>query len=129
MNIADCVSFVTNALWRGSISPEAIRLARNELRSRLARPGATVVVGSTRVHPLSGSQTSHQAWASDLSHEKESAQIVILTSQIADDNTRGNSSQSHQGGETGGVMFAKSNSTMKEKLVQIVLLYSPGDNE
>src|SRR6185369_2097079 len=57
-----------------------------------------------------------------LSHEKESAQIVVLTPQIADDNTRGNSSQPHQGGETGGVMFAKSDSTMKEKLVQIVLL-------
>jgi hypothetical protein len=57
-----------------------------------------------------------------LSHEKESAQIVVITPQMANDNTRGNSSQSHQGGETGGVMFAKANSTMKEKLVQIVLL-------
>jgi hypothetical protein len=56
-----------------------------------------------------------------LSHEKESAQIVVLTPQIADDNARGNSSQSHQGGETGGVMFAKANSPMKEKFVQIVL--------
>ena len=52
VNIADRVSCVTNALRRASISPEAIRLARNELRSRLARPGATVLVGSTRVHRI-----------------------------------------------------------------------------
>ena len=49
VNIADRVSCVTNALRRASISPEATRLARNELRSRLARPGATALVGSTRV--------------------------------------------------------------------------------
>src|SRR5207244_6795000 len=50
-----------------------------------------------------------------LSHEKESAQIVILTPQIADDNTRGSSRQSHQGGKTGGVMFAEANSPMRSE--------------
>ena len=57
-----------------------------------------------------------------LPHEKESPQIVVLTPQITDDNTRGNSGHSHQGGETGSVVFAKANSTMKEEFVKIVLL-------
>jgi hypothetical protein len=55
-----------------------------------------------------------------LSHKKESAQIVVLTAEVADYDTRGNSSQSHQGGKTGGVVFAEANSTTKEKFVQIV---------
>jgi hypothetical protein len=51
-----------------------------------------------------------------LSHEKEMAQIVILTAQIADDDTRRNSGQTHQRGETRGVVFAKANPPAKEKL-------------
>ena len=57
-----------------------------------------------------------------LAHEKEVAQIVVLTTQITDDDACGNPSQSHQGGETCGVVFAKTDATMKEKLFQIVFL-------
>src|SRR4030095_4192135 len=56
-----------------------------------------------------------------LSHEKEMAQIVILTAQISDDHARRNSCQSDQGSETGSVMVAKTNPPMKEKLFQIIL--------
>src|SRR5947208_2041327 len=59
---------------------------------------------------------------SSLSHEKESAQVVVLTPQIADDDARGDPGQSHESGETGGIVFAKASSAMKEKLVQIILL-------
>ena len=64
VNNADRASFATSALWRASICPECDVSSKNEFRSRLARPGATAVVGSTRVHPLSGSHTSHHACVS-----------------------------------------------------------------
>ena len=56
-----------------------------------------------------------------LAHENEMAQLVVLTAQIADNDTRGNSSQSHQSSEAGGVVPAKANAPMKQKLFQIVL--------
>src|SRR5262245_66260353 len=56
-----------------------------------------------------------------LSHEKEMSQIVMLTAQISDDHPRRNSCQSHQSSETGGVVFAKTGSPVKEKLFQVVL--------
>jgi hypothetical protein len=56
-----------------------------------------------------------------LAHEKEMAQIVVLTAQIADNDTRGHSSQSHQSSETGGVVSAKPDAPMKQKFLQIVL--------
>src|SRR4029077_4710388 len=56
-----------------------------------------------------------------LSHEKEMAQVIILAAQISDDDARRNSGQTHQSSEAGGVMFAKANPSMKEKLFQIVL--------
>jgi len=55
-----------------------------------------------------------------LSHQKEMAQIVILTAQISDDEPRWNSCQPHQGGETRSVVLAKTNPPMKEKLFQVV---------
>src|SRR4030095_13275238 len=56
-----------------------------------------------------------------LTHEKEMAKVVVLTAQIADNDTSRNSSQSHQSSEAGGVVSAKANAPMKQKLFQIVL--------
>src|SRR5947208_9210214 len=56
-----------------------------------------------------------------LSHQEEAAQVIVLTTQITDHDAGRNSSQAHQSSETGGVMFAKPNATMKQKLFQVVV--------
>src|SRR5689334_6655465 len=56
-----------------------------------------------------------------LAHQKEMAQIVVLTAQIPHNETGGNSSQSHQCSETRGVVAAKPDPSMKQKFFQIVL--------
>src|SRR6266699_5191657 len=55
-----------------------------------------------------------------LSHEKEMAQIVILAAQISDNHPGRNSCKAHQSSKAGGVVFAKANPSMKEKLFQTV---------
>ena len=55
-----------------------------------------------------------------LSHDKESAEFVVLAAQIADDDARWNSSQSHQGGEAGGVVLAKTDAATEKEFVEIV---------
>src|SRR5215469_4395909 len=57
-----------------------------------------------------------------LSHEKEVTEIVVLTTQVTDDDTGGHSREPHQGRKTSGVMFAEPDPTTEEKLIQIVPL-------
>ena len=47
--------------------------------------------------------------------------LVILTAQITGNDAGGNSGQSHQGRETGRVVFAKSKPAMKEELIEVIL--------
>src|SRR5438477_1972622 len=56
-----------------------------------------------------------------LSHENEMSNLVILTAQITGNDAGGNSGQSHQGRETGCVVFAKSKPAMKEELIEVIL--------
>src|SRR5206468_4826641 len=56
-----------------------------------------------------------------LSHEKEVSNLVILAAQVTGNDARWNSGQSHQGGETGGVVLAKSKAAMKKEFIEVVL--------
>ena len=55
-----------------------------------------------------------------LSHDKEPADFVVLAAKIADDDARWNSSQSHQGGEAGGVVLTETGTATEKEFVEIV---------
>jgi hypothetical protein len=60
-----------------------------------------------------------------LPYKKESAQVIVFAAQITHYDPRRNSGQPHQKSETGSVMSAKAGSTMKEKLLHIIVVIFP----
>src|SRR5262245_410178 len=56
-----------------------------------------------------------------LPHQKEVAEIVVFTPQVADYNARRDPCQSHQSSETRGIVFAESHAASKKKFFQVIV--------
>ena len=57
-----------------------------------------------------------------LPNEEKVTKFVVLAAQITDNDTRGNSGKSHQGGEAAGVVLTETEPPMKKEFIEISLL-------
>ena len=61
-----------------------------------------------------------------LPNQEKATKFVVLPAQVTDNDTRGNSGESHQGGEAAGVVLTETEPPMKKEFIEISLFVRTG---